>query len=310
MEIKNKRVVITGGLGFIGSHIVEKLHEDNEVIVVDDESTGDIKNIEHLNNENIHVVLDSITKTDLHKIFEDVDYVIHQAALPSVPRSVKDPLSSHQVNITGTLKTLIAARDCDVKKVVCASSSSAYGDTPTLPKVEDMPVNPKSPYAVSKVTNEFYSQNFTELYHLPVVNLRYFNVFGPRQNPESQYAAVIPKFITSIINDQSPVVYGDGLQTRDFTFVSNVVNANILACESSMEGVYNVACGSRITLNQLIELINEILGKNIKPQYTSPRPGDIKHSLADISKISKNGYKCEIEFQEGLERTISYFSNI
>ncbi len=308
MEIKNKRVVVTGGLGFIGSHIVEKLHVDNEVIVVDDESTGDIKNIEHLNKDNIQVVLDSIIKTELHKIFEDVDYVIHQAALPSVPRSVKDPLSSHQVNITGTLKTLIAARDCDVKKVVCASSSSAYGDTPTLPKVEDMPVNPKSPYAVSKVTSEFYSQNFTELFDLPAVNLRYFNVFGPRQNPESQYAAVIPKFITSIIKDQSPVVYGDGTQSRDFTFVSNVVNANILACESSMEGIYNVACGSRITLNQLIELINEIVGKNIKPQYTSPRPGDIKHSLADISKISKYGYECEIEFQEGLERTISYFS--
>lgn len=277
---------------------------------MDDESTGDVKNIEHLNNDNIDVVFDSITKTDLHNIFEDVDYVIHQAALPSVPRSVKDPLSSHQVNITGTLKTLIAARDCNVKKVICASSSSAYGDTPTLPKVEDMPVNPKSPYAVSKVTSEFYSQNFTELFDLPVVNLRYFNVFGPRQNPESQYAAVIPKFITSIINDQSPVVYGDGTQSRDFTFVSNVVNANILACESSMEGVYNVACGSRITLNQLIELINGILGKNINPEYTSPRPGDIKHSLADISKISKYGYECEVEFQEGLERTISYFSNI
>ncbi|MCE5214802.1 MAG: SDR family oxidoreductase [Methanobacterium sp.] len=308
--MKNKRVVVTGGLGFIGSHIVEKLHVDNEIVVVDDESTGNIKNIEHLDIENIDVVFDSITKTDLNTIFENTDYVIHQAALPSVPRSVKDPLSSNHVNVTGTLKVLIAARDCNVKKVVWASSSSAYGDTPTLPKVEDMPVNPKSPYAITKVTGEFYSKTFSELYDLPTVSLRYFNVFGPRQNPKSQYAAVIPKFISAIIKDQNPVVFGDGTQSRDFTFVSNVVNANILACESSMNGVYNVACGKRITINQLIELINEILGKNISPQYTSPRPGDVKHSLADISKISNSGYKCEYNLREGLEKTISYFSNL
>lgn len=277
---------------------------------MDDESTGNIKNIEHLDIENIDVVFDSITKTDLNTIFENTDYVIHQAALPSVPRSVKDPLSSNHVNVTGTLKVLIAARDCNVKKVVWASSSSAYGDTPTLPKVEDMPVNPKSPYAITKVTGEFYSKTFSELYDLPTVSLRYFNVFGPRQNPKSQYAAVIPKFISAIIKDQNPVVFGDGTQSRDFTFVSNVVNANILACESSMNGVYNVACGKRITINQLIELINEILGKNISPQYTSPRPGDVKHSLADISKISNSGYKCEYNLREGLEKTISYFSNL
>lgn len=283
---------------------------DNEIVVVDDQSLGTIKNLAHLEIDNIEVILESITKTNLHKILEDVDYVIHQAALPSVPRSIKDPLSSNHVNVTGTLKILIAARDCNVKKVVWASSSSAYGDTPTLPKVEDMPVNPKSPYAVSKVTGEFYSKNFSELYDLPIVALRYFNVFGPRQNLKSQYAAVIPKFISAIINDQAPVIFGDGKQSRDFTFVSNVVNANILACESSMEGIYNVACGKRITINQLVELINEITGKNITPHYTSPRPGDVKHSLADITKISKWGYKCEYDLREGLEKTISYYGNL
>ena len=297
-------------MGFIGSHIVEKLHMDNEIVVVDDESTGTIKNIEHLDIENVEIIFDSITNADLHKIFENADYVIHQAALPSVPRSVKDPLSSNHVNVTGTLKVLIAARDSDVKKVVWASSSSAYGDTPTLPKVEDMPVNPKSPYAITKVTGEFYSKTFSELYDLPTVSLRYFNVFGPRQNPQSQYAAVIPKFITAIMKNQSPVVFGDGEQSRDFTFVSNVVNANILACESSMNGVYNVACGQRITINQLIQLINEIIGKNINPEYTAPRQGDVKHSLADISKISNSGYECENKLRDGLEKTISYFSEL
>lgn len=277
---------------------------------MDDESTGDLKNIAHLDFDNIDLVFESITRTDLHNIFEDVDYVIHQAALPSVPRSIKDPLSSNHVNVTGTLKVLIAARDCNVKKVVFASSSSAYGDTPTLPKVEDLPVNPKSPYAVSKVAGEFYCNNFSELYDLPVVSLRYFNVFGPRQNPKSQYAAVIPKFISSIINDQPPIVFGDGTQSRDFTYVSNVVKANILASESSMEGVYNVACGKRITVTKLIELINEILEKNVTPLYTSPRPGDVKHSLADISKISKFDFNCECKFRDGLEKTISYYSNI
>jgi UDP-glucose 4-epimerase len=283
---------------------------DNEIVVVDDESTGTIKNIEHLDIENVEIVFESITNADLHNIFENADYIIHQAALPSVPRSVKDPLSSNHVNVTGTLKVLIAARDCDVKKVIWASSSSAYGDTPTLPKVEDMPVNPKSPYAITKVTGEFYSKTFSELYDLPTVSLRYFNVFGPRQNPQSQYAAVIPKFITAIMKDQSPVVFGDGEQSRDFTFVSNVVNANILACESSMDGIYNVACGQRITINQLIELINEILGKNITPEYTNPRQGDVKHSLADISKISNSGYECEYKLRDGLEKTISYFSKL
>ncbi len=276
---------------------------------MDDESTGDLKNIAHLDIENIEIVLESITNSDLHNLFEDIDYVIHQAALPSVPRSIKDPLSSNHVNVTGTLKILVAAKDCNVKKVVYASSSSVYGDTPTLPKIEDMPVNPKSPYAVTKATGEFYSKSFGDIYDLKVVSLRYFNVFGPRQNPKSQYAAVIPKFISSLLNDQAPVVYGDGTQSRDFTYVSNVVNANILACESSMEGIYNVACGKSITINTLIELINKILGKYIAPKYTSTRPGDVKHSLAHISKIGKFGYQCECEFRDCLEKTISYYLN-
>ena len=201
----------------------------------------------------------------------------------------------------------MAARDSDVSKVVCASSSSIYGDTPTLPKIETMPLNPKSPYAVTKATGELYCRNFTDLYDLPTVSLRYFNVFGPRQDPNSQYSAVIPKFVTAIANGESPTVYGDGTQSRDFTFVKNVVKANILAAESKETGAFNVACGRRIVLNDLVSIINGILGKDIKPKYVDPRPGDIKHSLADISKIRSLGYNPKDEFIDELKKTVQFF---
>lgn len=274
---------------------------------MDNESTGKIENIQHLELENIEMVLGDINSIDLELSFEGCDYVFHQAALPSVPRSIKDPLASHEANITGTLKVLLAARNCDVSKVVCASSSSVYGDTPVLPKVETMSLNPKSPYAVTKATGELYCQNFVEIYNIPTVSLRYFNVFGPRQDPGSQYAAVIPKFITAILRGESPVIFGDGEQSRDFTYVKKVVDANILAAESKETGVFNVACGRRWTLNQLVELLNQVLDKQVKPVYTDPRPGDIKHSLADITRAKNIGYHPSGEFIEELRETAGFF---
>lgn len=308
--MKNKNVVVTGGMGFIGSHLTERLLEENEVTVIDNESTGKIDNISHLlDHKNLTVIKGSIVDLNLTEIFKGKDYVFHLAAIPSVPRSVKDPFSSNNSNVTGTLNVLITAKDAGIKKVIFSSSSSVYGDTPTLPKREDMPINPMSPYAITKATGEMYCKVFQELYGLPTVCLRYFNVFGPRQDPNSQYAAVIPKFITAIHNDENPVIFGDGEQSRDFTFVKNVVDANILSCESDKTGIFNIACGRRITINQLVDYINEILGKEIKSVYADPRPGDIKHSLADISRARGFGYNPKDEFKEELDKTIEWFKN-
>ncbi|MGB9980637.1 SDR family oxidoreductase [Methanobacterium sp.] len=305
--MKNKKVAVTGGLGFIGSHLVEKLSQYNEVVIVDNESTGKIENINHLDRSRINIQFGDINSINLHEIFEDCEYVFHEAAIPSIPRSINDPLNSNKANITGTLKVLVAASELDIKKVIFASSSSVYGDIPTLPKVESMPVNPKSPYAVTKAACEHYCTIFKEIYGLQTISLRYFNVFGPRQNPYSQYSAVIPKFITSIINGNSPTVYGDGLQSRDFTFVKNVVDANILAAESNKTGNFNIACGKRIKLNDLIYMINKLTDAKINPVYVDPRPGDIKHSLADISKAKSLGYNPKADFKNELKETIKFF---
>lgn len=306
--MKNKNVIVTGGMGFIGSHLTEKLLEDNEVTVIDNGITGRMENIKHLlDHKNLTLIKGSIVDLNLTEIFQGKDYVFHLAAIPSVPRSVKDPYSSNEANVTGTLNVLIAAKDAGIKKVIFSSSSSVYGDTPTLPKKEDMPVNPQSPYAITKATGEMYCRLFEELYELPTVCLRYFNVFGPRQDPTSQYSAVIPKFITAIVNGKSPLIYGDGEQSRDFTFVKNVVDANILSCESDKTGIFNIACGRRITVNQLVDYINEILGKEIKSVYADPRPGDIKHSLADILKAGGFGYNPKDEFKKELSKTLLWF---
>lgn len=295
-------------MGFIGSHLTERLLEDNEVTLIDNGITGRMENIKHLlDHKNLTLIKGSIVDLNLTEIFQGKDYVFHLAAIPSVPRSVKDPYSSNEANVTGTLNVLIAAKDAGIKKVIFSSSSSVYGDTPTLPKKEDMPVNPQSPYAITKATGEMYCRVFEELYGLPTVCLRYFNVFGPRQDPTSQYSAVIPKFITAIANGKSPLIYGDGEQSRDFTFVKNVVNANILSCESDKTGIFNIACGRRITVNQLVDYINEILGKEIKSAYSDPRPGDIKHSLADISRARDFGYSPKDEFKEELAKTVEWF---
>ncbi|MDQ3931143.1 MAG: NAD-dependent epimerase/dehydratase family protein, partial [Chloroflexota bacterium] len=243
----------------------------------------------------------------LTRAMQGVDYVLHQAALPSVPRSVEDPLSAHEANATGTLKVLLAARDSGVKRVVYASSSSVYGDSPTLPKHEEMPTSPMSPYAVNKLTGEDYCKVFAHVYGLPTVALRYFNVFGPRQDPKSQYAAAIPGIASKMLRGERPTIYGDGEQTRDFTYVKNVVNANLLACEreEAVGLAMNVACGERISLLQLVTLLNEVLGTDLGPEFAPPRAGDVKHSLADISLAERAlGYRVEVGFKEGLERTV------
>lgn len=305
--MKNRRVIVTGGLGFIGSHLAEQLIRDNEVTVVDDGSTGRLDNVKHLLPEGLEYVEGDIATLDLAKIFEGKDYVFHLAALPSVPRSISDPLRTHEANLTGTLKVLMAARDVGIRKVVFASSSSVYGDTPTLTKSEDVPLNPMSPYAVTKAAGEMYCQVFTNIYNLKTVSLRFFNVFGPRQDPDSPYAAVIPLFIRAVMDGKPPLVFGDGEQSRDFTYVGNVVDACLKACESPMTGPFNVACGRSVTINRLIGLINELLGKDIKPCYVSPRPGDIRHSLADISKAGRFSYAPSGDFREELRETIRSF---
>jgi len=309
--MKNKHVIITGGAGFIGSNIAWALADHNSVTVIDDLSTGHIENIQELiDAEKIDFVKGNICDLDLlHDIFSEGDIVFHQAAIPSVPRSVKNPLASNNANITGTLNVLLAAKDAGVEKVIYASSSSVYGDSETLPKKEDMKPNPLSPYAVNKLAAEYYCRVFTGVYGLKTVALRYFNVFGPRQDPHGAYAAVIPKFIKLISQHESPVIYGDGAQSRDFTFIGNVVQANIKAAEhKQVTGVFNVACGTKITVNDLAKELMNIIGNQVEITYESPRPGDIKHSLADSSK-AKNAFDYEpnVSIKEGLRETVSWF---
>ena len=308
---KMSKVVVTGGAGFIGSNLAEELVEQgNNVIIVDDLSTGKVSNINPiLQNGKTDFINGNITSLPLlREAFSGADYVFHQAAIPSVPRSVKDPEASNNANINGTLNVLIAARDNNVKKVVYASSSSVYGDTPTLPKTEDMVPNPLSPYAVTKLTGELYCQVFNDIYGLKTVCLRYFNVFGPRQDPHSAYAAVIPLFINLVLEGKSPVIFGDGEQTRDFSYVKDVVKANIQAAESQATGIYNLGSSQRITINELVNLILELAKKpDIKAVYQEPRPGDIVHSLSDISKAKAAfGYNPAYSFKQGLEETFHY----
>jgi len=305
-----RKVIVTGGAGFIGSHLAgELLKRGYQVIILDDLSTGKRGNIEPiLIQSNIQFIEGSVTDLPLlNKLFQNVSYVFHLAAIPSVPRSVEDPLISHDVNITGTLNVLLAAEHNKVKKVIYASSSAVYGDTPTLPKREGMPPNPQSPYAVTKLAGEYYCQVFFEVFGLPIICLRYFNVYGPRQDPSSQYAAVIPRFINRLFKDESPIIFGDGEQTRDFTFVRGAAEANILAAESDATGVFNIGTGRRVSINKLARLINRLIGKDIEPIYQEPRPGDIRHSLADISKAKQFGYNPKYNLEEGLKETIGSF---
>ena len=307
--MKDKKIIVTGGLGFIGSNLVEHLTKDNEVIIIDDLSSGKLENIEQFKDWNLKLIRGSITDLDLKTIFEDIDYVFHEAALISVPESVSNPLIYDEVNVKGTLRVLIAAKDNDVKKVVIASSAAVYGDNTSLPLDENEPIKPQSPYAVNKATGEMYCQVFTENYGLPTVALRYFNVFGPRQDPNSAYAAVIPNFINTIFKGERPVIYGDGEQSRDFIPVKQVVKANIQACQSSQNGVFNVALGRSTTINQLLDTINEVMGTDVDPIYLEPRAGDIKHSLADISKAKMFGFNPSSDYRDDLIETVEWFTN-
>jgi len=310
---QNKKAVVTGDAGFIGSHLADELATRGyHVVVLDDLSTGKKENIAGLlRQDNVKFVEGSVTGLPLlQELFRSVDYVFHQAAIPSVPRSIENPQASHETNIIGTLNVLLAARDNGVKKVVYASSSSIYGDTPTLPKREDMPPNPQSPYAVTKLAGEYYCQAFQKVYGLPTVCLRYFNVYGARQDPDSQYAAVIPRFMKRVSQGNPPTVFGDGEQTRDFTFVKDVIEANILAAESDVTGIYNIGRGESVSINQLAELVIRLIGNNIKPVHGQPRPGDIRHSRADISRARTFDYDPKYDLEFGLVETVGWFSNV
>jgi UDP-glucose 4-epimerase len=308
--MKGKTIVITGGAGFIGSNLTRNLSSDNHVIVIDDLSSGNINNINDLiENKIIKFIKGSIINLDLlNQTFKNVDYVFHQAAITSVPKSIKDPVTPNKININGTLNVLIAANNNDIKKVIYASSSSVYGDTPSLPKKEEMTPCPLSPYAVSKLCGEYYCRVFDMVYELDTVSLRYFNVYGPRQSKDSEYAAVIPSFIDRILDDKSPIIFGDGNQTRDFTFIDDVIQGNIKAAESSNCGVFNIASGKRITINALAELIMKIIGKNLESDYRNIRPGDVKHSLADISKAKNQlNYQPKCNIKNSLKETVEWF---
>ncbi len=305
------RYVVTGGMGFIGSNLAEYLsQQQHEVIILDDGATGRYCNIQEMvDNQSVTFTEGSITDPDLlNQTFSGADGIFHQGAIPSVPRSIADPARTNKVNIEGTLNVLIAARDCNVRKVVFASSSSVYGNTATLPKHEGMIPHPLSPYAIQKLTGEYYCRVFTELYGLQTVALRYFNVFGPRQDPASDYAAVIPNFIKRLLSKEPPIIYGDGEQTRDFTYVKNVVQANIRAMESDCTGVFNIACGECVSLNDLAAMIMDIIGIHIDPIYDAPRPGDVRDSLADILKAREQfNYHPEYDLTSGLMETIEWY---
>jgi len=305
------KYIVTGGAGFIGSHIVEELtRQQHEVVIFDNLFSGKMENIQpFLKKKGVTFVKDSITDLSvLKKIFEGADGIFHEGAIASVPRSIANPLVTNEANVTGTLNVLIAARDCGVRKVLFASSSSVYGNTPTLPKREDMTPNPLSPYAVSKLTGEHYLKVFSDVYGLKTLSLRYFNVFGPRQDPKSEYAAVIPRFITKILRHESPTIYGDGGQTRDFTYVKDVVQANIRAMNSDAQGVFNVAYCKRIDLNELASVIMEITGITVSLTYEPPRTGDVRDSLADIRQAQDAfGYAPEYTVKTGLKETISWY---
>ncbi len=305
--------LVTGGAGFIGSHLTEGLiKRGKKVRVLDNFATGKRKNLEHLMDK-IELIEGDIRKPeDCKKAVDGVSVVFHEAAIPSVPKSVADPVSSHQANIDGTFNMLVAARDAGVKRFVYAASSSAYGDTEISPKHEGIAPGPKSPYAVGKLVGEYYCRCFYECYGLQTLSIRYFNVFGPRQDPQSQYAAAIPAFVTKILNDEQPTVYGTGEQSRDFTYIENVVEANFLAATApeTHGEVVNAACGESVTINAIIKRINELLGKNIQPKYEPMRAGDVMISLADI-RCAKDviGYEPKVYFDQGLQMAIDWYVN-
>ncbi len=307
------KYLITGVAGFIGSNLAHALlKQGQEVRGVDNFSHGRWENIADVAREFDFREADITDTYAIRSACEGVDYVLHQAALGSVPRSLTDPRATNEANVAGTLTVLEAARECGVKRVIYASSSSVYGNTPTLPKRERMPLNPISPYAVSKCASEMYCQSFYNVLGLETVSLRYFNVFGPRQHPTSQYAAVIPKFIRQLLKGEQPTIYGDGMQSRDFTFVDNVVSANLLACQSpgrkACGRAFNIAAGKNFSLNQLYSLLQEIIGCSIPPAHAAQRQGDVRDSLADTTEAQQAlGYRTLVEFREGLQKAVEWY---
>jgi len=306
-----EKFLVTGGAGFIGSNICKELITQGCFVrVVDNLLTGKKSNLASIIDKVDFIQADMGDAEVAQSAMKDIDVVLHQGALPSVPRSVDEPAATHRHCVDATFTLLLAARDAGVKRFVYAASSSAYGDTPTLPKVETMTPMPLSPYAAAKLVGEYYCSVFYKVFGLETISLRYFNVFGPQQDPASQYAAAIPAFVTAILKDKPPTIYGDGEQSRDFTYVDNVIEANLLAARAKQTKgeVINVACGEAVTVNAIIDIINELLGKNIKPIYTVPRPGDVKHSLADITLSNKLiGYKTKVPFKQGLQLAIDWY---
>ncbi len=305
------KFLVTGGAGFIGSNICNKLVSQGCFVrVIDNLLTGKKSNLAGIADKIEFIEADMGNADAARAAMKGIDVVLHEGALPSVPRSVDDPAATHRHCVDATFTLLMAARDAKIKRFVYAASSSAYGDTPILPKVETMPVNPLSPYAAAKLMCEYYCSVFYKVFGLETISLRYFNVFGPNQDPTSQYAAAIPAFVTSILKDTPPTIYGDGEQSRDFTYVDNVVEANLLAARAKQTKgeVINIACGEAITVNAIIDMINKIVGKNVKPTHLPSRKGDVKHSLADITQAKKLiGFKPVVSFKDGLKKAIEWY---
>src|SRR6202162_606342 len=309
------KYLVTGAAGFIGSSLVRALLDRGEhVRGIDNFATGRRENLTEMLSRMDFREADILDLDAMHKACAGVDYVLHEAAIPSVPKSVLDPLGSNRANVDGTVNLLVASRDAKVKRVVYAASSSAYGDTPTLPKREDMAPNPISPYAVAKLASEHYMISFYRCYGLETVCLRYFNIFGPRQDPTSPYSGVLAKFITQMLKGEQPTILGDGKQSRDFTYVDNAVDANLLACKAPVKEVagrvFNVATGRRVDLNETFQILKKLTGYPGNVSYGPERAGDVKHSLADMSRATKHlGYTPKVDFEEGLRRTIDWYRN-
>ena len=309
--MKNKNILITGGLGFIGSHIADELLKDNEIVILDNLSSGTINNLEDPNNENLKIIKEDICNTNLDDLTSNIDYIFHLAAMASVPLSIDKPVECNDTNLNATVKLLTSSVKNDVKKVIFSSSSSVYGQNENMPLKETEQPMPKSPYAASKASCELYLKSFYDSYGLNYISLRYFNVFGPRQNKNSQYASVIPNFISSLLEGKQPIIYGDGEQTRDFVYIKDIVNANINAAESDFNGIVNVASGKKLSINQLYDIIRTTLNSDVEPKYMPTRQGDIKHSLADVTNMEKIHYKVDSkDFEIQLQETINWFKTI
>ncbi len=309
--MKNKNILITGGLGFIGSHIANELLDNNKVVILDNLSTGNLNNLKDPNHKNLKIIEEDICNTDLDDLTSNIDYIFHLAAMASVPLSIDKPVECSEINLNATIKLLKSAVDNNVKKIIFSSSSSVYGQNTNMPLKETEQPMPMSPYASSKASCELYLKSFYDSYGLNYVSLRYFNVFGPGQDKNSQYAAVIPNFISALLEGKQAEIYGDGEQTRDFIFINDVVRANINAAESDFNGIINIASGKKLSINQLYEIVRKTLNSDLKPKYLPKRQGDIKHSLADISNMEKINCKVDSSnFEQQLQDTVKWFETI